>query len=259
MTEDSSRQLTTPAILLRRVEYGDFDLICTFFSLHKGKLSLIAKSAKKSIKRFAGVLEPFSALQIVCLSERGKGLPVLQEATLLEAFSNIRMDIHKTAYAGYMAELINEWMEEGTAHPRLYRLFQFVLDALDTGAMPMEAVSILFQMRFMDLSGFKPNLDHCSFCNAGTGTVQQNRMLFDLKKGGLVCDKCSDMASGRIALSRGTIKELLWLSQGDLSKAARIRFSPLALKEGLAFLEAFVPFHLGKEPRSLKFIQQIRR
>ena len=91
-----------------------------------------------------------------------------------------------------------------------------------------------------------------------TEDFKENRVLFDLKKGGLVCDKCAAMASSRIPLSKGTIKQLLWLEQGALKKAARIRFSQTALKEGLNFLEAFVPYHLGKEPRSLKFIQQIR-
>jgi len=38
----------TSAILIRRTEYGDSDLIVTFFTLSRGKLSLIAKAAKKA-------------------------------------------------------------------------------------------------------------------------------------------------------------------------------------------------------------------
>jgi recombinational DNA repair protein (RecF pathway) len=34
---------SSPAILLRRMDYGDFDVIITFFTLKRGKLSLIAK------------------------------------------------------------------------------------------------------------------------------------------------------------------------------------------------------------------------
>jgi DNA repair protein RecO (recombination protein O) len=45
---------------------------------------------------------------------------------------------------------------------------------------------------------------------------------------------------------------------GALKKADRIRFSPIAVKEGSRLLEAFVPFHLGKEPKSLRFLRQIR-
>ena len=252
-------QVSTPAIMLRRVEFGDFDLICTFFSLHTGKIPLIAKSAKKSTKRFSGTLEPFSLLQIVYSSGQKKGLPVLREAAILKPFSNIRMDIHKTAYAGYMAELINEWMEESVIQPSLFHLFQYVLEAMDEGEAPIDAVSMLFQIRFITMSGFKPNLTHCSYCRTKTEDFQQSRILFDLKKGGLVCGKCTHIASGSVVLSKGTVKQLLWLERVDLEKAGRIRFSPTALKEGLAFLEAFVPYHLGKEPRSLKFIQQLRR
>ena len=39
------------------MDYGDFDVIITFFTLKRGKLSLIAKAAKKSTKRFAGILD----------------------------------------------------------------------------------------------------------------------------------------------------------------------------------------------------------
>ncbi|NNK84664.1 MAG: hypothetical protein HKO91_03815 [Desulfobacterales bacterium] len=83
-------------------------------------------------------------------------------------------------------------------------------------------------------------------------------IIFDLTKGGLVCENCCQNISKRITLSKGTIKQLLWIDQGDLAKAKRIRFTPQALNEGLTFLEAFVPFHLGKEPKSLKFLRQIR-
>ena len=65
---------SSPAILLRRMDYGDFDVIITFFTLQRGKLSLIAKAAKKSTKRFAGILELFSVLELVVAAGRGRGL-----------------------------------------------------------------------------------------------------------------------------------------------------------------------------------------
>ena len=94
---------SSPAILLRRLDYGDFDVIITFFTLKRGKLSLIAKSAKKSTKRFAGILELFSVLEVTAGTDRGKGLSVLLEAVLKHPFSAIRADFRKTAYASYWA------------------------------------------------------------------------------------------------------------------------------------------------------------
>ena len=249
---------STPAIMLRRTDFGDYDLILTVFTLNRGKLSIIAKSAKKSIKRFSGILELFYVLDIVYSPGRGRRLPVLQEAILKQPFSNIRSNVKKTAYTSYWAELTNEWMEEDERQVHLYRLLCHALEKLDLGQTPEAALSILFQMRFMTISGFSPNLKECSVCRIEMERVKHNRIVFDLGKGSLVCDRCATRLSGKLSLSKGTIKQLQWVQNGALEKAARIRFTPQAMEEGLAFLEAFVPYHLGKEPRSLTFLRQIR-
>jgi DNA repair protein RecO (recombination protein O) len=249
---------STPAILLRRIEYGDYDYIITFFTLNQGKVSVIAKAAKKSTKRFSGILELFSVLDIVYGSARGKGLPLLKEAALKQPYAKIRADIKKTAYASYWAELIDAWMEKNEKQSNLYYLFRYVLDELDLGRTAETVLSIVFQMRFMTISGHSPNLIQCGICKKQLEEINHANIIFDLSRGGLVCKNCSQNISKRISLSKGTIKQLLWIDQGDLTKAKRIRFTPQALNEGLEFLEAFVPFHLGKEPRSLKFLRQIR-
>ena len=252
---------STPAILLRRLDYGDHDLIITFITLDRGKITVIAKHAKKSKKRFSGILELFSGLHMVCTTGRGRGLPVLQEAVLEAPFPEIRTDIIKTAYASYWAELIARWLEEGQKQTALYYLLQHVLHALDAsqrkGSLPMEVLSVLFQMKFMKLSGHSPNLRECSVCRIGTDHMKRNPVVFDLSKGGVVCERCGSEAPGGIRLAKGTIKQLLWLENQDLEKALRVRFASAALREGLQFLEVFVPFHLGIEPRSLRFLRKI--
>ena len=249
---------STPAILLHRLDYGDFDLILTFFSLYRGKISLIAKSAKRSRKRFAGVLELFSLVEVVGSSSKGRGLPVLQEAVLHSPFSAIRDDIHKTAYASYWCELINKWVEENRKQARLYHLLQHVLSQLDSGAATAPELSILFQMRLLDLSGHSPNLSQCASCQKILDSILSNRVVFDISKGGIVCDTC-EAGGGRLRLSKGTIKQFNWIKRGDLKKASRMRFGSQALEEGLELLEAFVPYVMGIQPRSLKFLKQIRQ
>ena len=249
---------STPAILLRRTDFGDYDLILTFFTLDFGKISLIAKSAKKSTKRFGGILELFSVLQVVAGSVRGRGMAVLQEASLICPFSQIRADFRKTAYASYWAELINAWLEENEKQQQLFDLFQNVLSELDGGNTPADVLTIIFQMRFLRLSGYRPNIRTCSHCRTRLEAVVQDKFTLDLAKGGILCAECSAGSQGRLSLSKGTIKRLLWVEDGDMAKAIRIRFTSQSLKEGVEFLEAFVPYHLGKQPRSLKFLRQMR-
>jgi DNA repair protein RecO (recombination protein O) len=249
---------STPAILLKRIDHGDYDLIITFFSLSRGRISVIAKSAKKSVKRFAGILELFSVLRIVCSQGRGKGMRILQEASVENLLYNIRGDIKKTAYASYWAELIYDWMEEEEAHADLFYLLKHVLSELDQDGTPVEPLSVFFQMRFVAMIGFSPNLNECSGCRRRLDGMQCRKFTLNLEKGGLVCEKCAPRPFGNILLSKGTIKQLLWLQHRDIETAKRVRLTPQAIGEGLAFLEYFVPYHLGREPKSLKFLKQIR-
>ncbi len=250
--------LSTPAILLRRIEYGDYDLIVTLFTRDQGKITAIAKSAKKSVKRFPGVLEPFSRLHVVLAKGRGKGMPVLQEASLEEPFFNIREDILKTAYASYWAELIYLWMADDEPLEALYRLMLYVLAEINRGRIPVDVLSILFQMRFLSLAGFTPNFDHCHACKTCLDQIAHAVVVSDPAKGGITCPTCLCTANGRMKIAKGTLKQLMWTDAGDLEQAARVRFTGAARTEGLRFLESFVPFHIGKTPKSLAVLKRIR-
>jgi DNA repair protein RecO (recombination protein O) len=251
-------QFSTPAILIRRAEYGDYDLIVTVFSLAKGKVSLIAKGAKKSSKRFAGVLELFSEIDIVGSSGRNRGLPVLQEAALRRPFPGIRTALSKTAYASFWAELVNHWMEEHVEHPELFYLLQHVLGELDRGALPEGALSVFFMVRFLNITGHSPNLDHCTVCRCGLDTLPTQALGVEISRGGVACPECRPCHADALRLSKGTIKQLQWIAAGDLNRAVRMKLSAGAVRESLEFLECFLPYHLGRQPRSLKILRQLR-
>lgn len=250
---------SSPAIVLRRRDYGDFDVIVTLLTRDYGLTTLIAKAAKKSKKRFGGVLEPFAVLQVVFRLARGKGLPVLEEASLLQGFDGLRTDIVKTAYGSYWLELVSLWVEENQARPELYDLLCFALEALGRGNLAAAALSILFQMRFIGQEGFTPVLECCACCDRRIETLPQQRFCIDLTRGGIVCQSCPMHGDGRLHLSRETLKHLQWMVGGSLTKARRVRLSPHALTEATHFLEAFVPYQIGRMPKSLVFLQQMRR
>ncbi|MDX1707880.1 MAG: DNA repair protein RecO [Desulfobacterales bacterium] len=250
---------STPAILLRRLDYGDFDLILTLLSLRRGKISLIAKSAKKSKKRFAGVLELFSLIEVVASKGKRRGLPILQEATLMSPFSTIRSDVTKTAFASYWCELIHAWLEENQQQDQFYYLLRHVLGQLDSGTVSAAELSVLFQMRLLYISGHRPNLRQCMRCRKELESIDSHQVVFDITKGAILCHGCASGSGSRIRLSKGTIKQLMWFENQDLNKASRIRFGAPALKESIEMLEGFVPYILGIQPRSLKFLKQIRK
>ena len=245
------------AILLRRIEYGDHDVVLTFLTAEEGKVSAFAKNAKKSIKRFSGVLELFTLLEVVI--RQGRGLPYLDEASIESPFESIRTDYLRMAYAGYWSEITVQWLEEGVPQKRLFTLFKTALDALHDARRSPGTVSVLFQLLFLDIAGFAPTLWVCSGCGKGMEKLPRRKVSFDLERGGLVCETCRKECTQRVALAAGTVMKLRWIMEQGLSKAFRVKFSPAAEAEALTLLEHFLPRHLGREPRSLGFLGEIRR
>lgn len=244
------------AILLRKVEYGDHDVVLTFLTPEEGKVSAFAKNAKKSVKRFSGVLELFTLLEIVI--RQGKGLPYLEEASILSPYESIRTDYLKLAYAGYWAEVTIQWLEEGVPQESLFTLFEAALSALHDARRSPGSVSILFQLLFLEMAGFAPSLTQCAGCGAPFESPSKERVLFDLDRGGVVCSQCRGQARHRMAISVGALKQLRWVLDEGLEGAFRVRFSPVAEREALTLLERFLPRHLGREPKSLSFLSNIR-
>ncbi len=250
--------LSSPAIVLRAIEHGDHDKIVTFFTLKQGKTSLIAKGAKKSIRRFAGILELFSVLNLVWAQGRGRGLPILQEATVVRPFERIRTDIAKTAYASYWCELVYHWMEQGQKQVSVYELLEYTLDKLNAGDLSAGTLHLALQLRFMVINGFRPGFEHCSTCRLPLEQCGSASVAFDARRGGVLCPQCHAQKPSRLYLSKGTIKLLQWVLNAPLKKLHRLRFSDQAIQESLDMLEAFVPYHLGKETKSLKFLKALK-
>ncbi|MBF0229463.1 MAG: DNA repair protein RecO [Desulfamplus sp.] len=273
------KSFSTDAVLLRRTEYGDYDLIITYFTRLMGRISVIAKNAKKSVRRFAGALDPFIAMNIECsLPKRRGSLPILESVDIENPFANIRTSTVKTGYASYWIEIINSWMEEGKPDEAIYDLIFNVLDSLNRGKISMEVLSVLFQIRFMGISGFTPNLMGCGQCGIALDDIRQSKIRFDLAAGKLICETCKLKIFGKttfsinetishytanntekgITVSKGTLKQLSWISNIDIEYADRLKFSKTALKEGEYFLEGFIPFHIGRNMKSLDFLHRVR-
>ena len=252
--------LATPSIILRRMDFSEYDYIIDFLTRDHGKVSAIAKNAKKSKKRFAGVLEPFSCLEAYFgVSKRGN-LLLLKEAVLTHPFAGLRNDAEKVAYASYWSEMINRWVVSGGFQKDLFPLFFHTLTMLDTDAAYRETVSLLFQTRFMNLAGMSPELTGCRICRRSLDDMAESQVLFDITMGGLVCGACipSTQVARSVYISKGAIKQLLWLKEGNLQKAGRIQLTAAAKREGTVAMELFVPFHLSAEIKSLKVLRCLR-
>src|SRR6266850_351054 len=99
------RETVTPAIVVRARAFGESDKIVTFLTRDLGKVTGIAKGAKRSKRRFVNVLEPFTHVNVRLRQRPASDLAFISACELLDAPQNFTLDLRTFAYASYILEL----------------------------------------------------------------------------------------------------------------------------------------------------------
>lgn len=118
-------ELQEKFIILRKMKFGEADLIIHALSAAGAKKSFMARSALKSKKRFGGgVLEPTHFVQFTYKERKADNqLNVLNEAILIDDFQEIRQDYDKLEFALFMLNCAYHVSQEGDADSHfLYNL-----------------------------------------------------------------------------------------------------------------------------------------
>ena len=250
---------TTHAIVTRTLNYGESDKILTFFTRDFGKLKGIAKGARRSKKRFQNVLGLFSHLRLIFFDREGMGLVRAESGDLLNAFPNIREDLKKIYYGSYYLELAHEMTGEREEKPEAFDILLSFLVDLDAADTEEERLR-MFEIRMLSLFGYRPHLIRCGLCRRGWEEMREApSVFFSLEKGTLVCGRCSRNGERLIPLSVGTARLIDQVSQMELAKLHRLKFTPQALSESREILPRFITHQLGKELKSLKVLREIKR
>ncbi len=226
----------TDAVVLNCIEHGESDVIITLFCQDVGRLSAIAKGAKKSKKRFVNKLELFSFLHITYQQKANRSLAFLAEADLHTAFLHIRQDLQLYSIASVIREFLLIGIRENEPDVSIFRLCLWALHSLDRKQSPMTTLC-LFLIRFYDHVGYRPDLQTCGRCNSVV--TSRNRYSFDTASGRIICSACSPHLPHGIPLSHGTIKILRTAQELPVERLHRLRISGNILNEAISLLQSY--------------------
>lgn len=132
-------------IVLKKTKYSEADLILQVLTSKGARLSLLARGALKSKKRFAGgILEPTHHLEVVYNQKPNAHIFTLEEASLLHSFDRLRLDYDRLSLALEFLEWVEKTSQEGEMHAEgLYNLLGQGLTALQD-----ETDYVIFKLRF---------------------------------------------------------------------------------------------------------------
>jgi len=234
------------AVVLSLMDYGEADRIGAFFTLEHGKLRGIARSARKSRRRFGGALELFARLKLeLTLKE---GLCPVGNAEILTIYPHIREGLERIAHAAYACELVDKMLPDALPNPRLFRLLVAYLERLDSSpAEPSDRC--LFEVNLLNILGYRPPLEHCAGCGAD---IAQMPGRFTLANGALFCPACSRTTGGLTGETVAILRQSL-----KTGRFGVVRFTPPQIGEARTLLDQAIAQHITTELKSLAFLREV--
>ncbi len=250
--------------MLRTFDFGESDRIVHLLTPSDGRLTAIAKGARRSVRRFAGTLDVFHHLRVQVAPRRRPGaMARLEQARLLGWHPALRRDPRRFALACYLLELLDRLAPEDAGGREAARLFTFArgsLALLETAA-PDRRLRVLLELCALDRIGLRPELVRCVRCGRDAtrpegrdatraGGPAGSAVQFHVAEGGPVCGSCAVRLNGLLPVRRGTLRALEQGLRLDLGRLERLVLPAPALVEAAALLQRFQRFHLGLELRS---------
>lgn len=241
--------IQTPAIILTVKDVGEADRLVTFLTPARGRLTGLAKHAKKSRKRFANVLEPLNRVQFFLSARPRDDLEFVQKGELIQAFPSLRRDLRRLGAAALLAELAGELASPPEAAAPVFVALEDALARLEKGA-PIDSLLVAAVLNLLKSGGYGFHLTACLACSQEPAPP----LHFSIPRGGVVCGACRGNAPGPLmALNPGTWKLLRQALEMPGDKLPRLILPAWQRDQCLTIIRVFLRYHLGRELKSWSF------
>ena len=248
-----SRLYRTESIILRRQNLGEADRIMTLLTPAYGKLRVLAKGIRRPGSRKAGHVEPFTRSNL--LVAKGRNLDIITQAETIDAYPRLRQDLDRLGQAAYAIELVDRFGVQEAESQALYHLTTRTLERLDRE--PETAAPLrYFQVRLLDISGYRPELHRCVNCSEEAQPLDQ---FFSVDEGGLLCPNCGPKNPYARPLSLGALKVLRHYQRHGYAEASRPQVSQTVVLELEALMESYLNHLVERDLHAPVFVRQVRK
>lgn len=231
-------ELTTTALVLRAINYGENDKILTLLTADSGRITATIKGVKKAGAKLKFAAQPFCFAQYV-LSKRGDRYTVIN-CSECESFFELSADINKFYAASSLTEAALALTYEGDDCAEI--LSESVKSLTEMCTDDECAVLVRYLLYVLRRSGYGISLDVCAEC--GRELNEADKLRFDMSVGAFTCFDCGDGAGA----SRVTFN-VLKMAEGKPYQREFI--TPDGYKRALRLIREYFSFKLGIAFKSL--------
>lgn len=151
--------IQTPALVLKRFPYGDTSLIARCFARETGKLSVIAKGARRKGSPLAAGFQPLGYLALIYYHKDSREIQTVSSIDIIESWQNFSDDLVAVSMALAVLEITDKTLPEYDPHPNLFDILVAVIRAFDQNTAPKNLLFWYYQLRVLSTLGFMPDID----------------------------------------------------------------------------------------------------
>ena len=232
--------LSTEAIILKSISYGDSSIISTILTKDFGKVSIIAKGIKKNKSTNRVLLEPINIVNINYYFKKNRRTQILKNIDLSVNLSKIRKNLDDLNIALILVDTINNTLQEYEDNNLIFRLCKSTLTMINAKKTKRELLLSFFLLHLYIQLGYMPNFERCNNCQIEVTSINLN-----LVKEDLLCKKCNSGTAitinnkqllGLKRISETHIKDIRKL---DINKEDNNIINKFLYKYGSVFLNGF--------------------
>lgn len=144
------------SIIISKRTFREADLLVTFFSKKDGKLKGVARSAKKSKKRFGGLLECGYILDLHYKTTTSSDLCSITQANLLVPKIHRPQSMAETSSLWIAMELVSKFLPDAEVSDAKFELVSRFIRAIHQGRLN-RFILIYFLLKWFSLCGYLPD------------------------------------------------------------------------------------------------------
>lgn len=235
--------VTTSAIVLHVIRYGEADLIAKLLTKSSGRRSYLLRGVRKSKKGKIKVslFQPLTLLEIEAVHKDKGTLEHIREARLGQPYSTLHTDFTKSSLVLFLSEVLNNAIQEEEQNLGLYAYIETALLWLDDHK-DIANFHLTFLINLTKYLGFYPDV------TASSATY------FNLEEG------CFQEENANPYCITGRAVVMLPLFLGTTFEAcAMIKMTKIVRGQMLSLVLTYFELHLQgfKKPKSLSILNEI--
>ncbi len=240
------KSIKTSGIVIAENSLGDSDKILTILTPNVGKITCVAKGAKRPKSTL------LAGSQLLCFGEyvlrKSNDLYTIQSCDPIEVFYDIRVDLDKLNYTSTILKIITDVTLENQNNYHILKLFLNTLYIISQSDKNLDFILSVFKMRLLKILGYAPNVEQCVNCGRRDDLSE-----FSIKGNGFKCSNCAKLDKGSIKMTEGSKYSIIYSLKADPKKLFSFNISESALKEFELISRLYFNEKLEKEYKVNKF------